>query len=100
MRALLDERSRAQLTVEVTNRLFEERGISREQWLENLPPTTCYVMEVSLSQIPDRDARERLMNLPTSFALERAHVDELIEWGRKLVREHGVLRDFVASQGP
>lgn len=51
-----------------------------------------YFIDVNFRRLQDRTERERLLALPTSFALEEEDVDALIEAGRNLVREHPELR--------
>jgi NTE family protein len=51
-----------------------------------------YFIDVNFRRLQDRTERERLLAMPTSFALDEEDVDALIEAGRNLVREHPELR--------
>ena len=51
-----------------------------------------YFIDVNFRRLQDRTERERLLAMPTSFALDEEDVDALIEAGRNLVRQHPELR--------
>jgi NTE family protein len=62
------------------------------QWSEALSepgnPLTPYLIEVSVEDIQQLEAREFFNKIPTSFSLDDEQVDRLIDAGRKLLRNH------------
>jgi NTE family protein len=62
------------------------------QWSEALSepgnPITPYLIEVSVEDIQQLEAREFFNKIPTSFSLDDEQVDRLIDAGRKLLRNH------------
>jgi NTE family protein len=65
------------------------------------PKLTLHLMDISFDAVKDPAERERLMNLPTSFALPAEDVDLLRDAAAQLLREspdyQSLLRDLGAS---
>jgi len=62
-----------------------------------LPPVEFSVVDVSFDAVADRQLREYLENLPTSFALPDEAVDRLRASAAQLLRDSPAFRSFVAS---
>jgi len=58
---------------------------------------TTYLVDLNFHRVKDATKRQRLLTMPTSFALEDEQVDELIEAGRTLVSEHPELRRLMEN---
>jgi len=100
-------------TIESIKQLFEER-IKAQQYIEScqeqldkhcpdsykLPSMSggqmkLYVVDISFDNISDKDEREFLKNLPTTFNLEKEEVNRLIEAGGRLLVEHPEFKAFI-----
>lgn len=84
-----------------TTELFKaqvENGVRRQDGRE----TECYLVEVTLEAIVDKNEREHYMNIPTSFALPNETVDELKHLTRRLLNDspdfRRLLRDIGAGK--
>ena len=54
---------------------------------QKLPKLVLHVMDVSFENMKDPAERARMMNLPTSFVLPAADVDQLREAAGQLLRQ-------------
>lgn len=54
------------------------------------------VVEVNFLNVAEVEKRQRLLSLPTSFALSKAQVDELIEVGGELLAQSKAFKDLLA----
>jgi NTE family protein len=100
-------------TVESIKQIFDER-IKAQQYIEScqehldkhcrdnykLPSMTggqmkLYVVDISFDNISDKDEREVLKNLPTTFHLEKEEVNRLIKAGGRLLIEHPEFKAFM-----
>jgi len=100
-------------TVESIKQIFEER-IKAQQSVEScqehrdkhcrdsykLPSMAggqmkLYVVDISFDNISEKDEREFLKNLPTTFYLEKEEADRLIEAGGRLLVEHPEFKAFI-----
>jgi len=100
-------------TIESIKQIFEER-IKAQQYIEScqehldkhcrdsyeLPSMSggqmkLYVVDISFDNVSDKDEREFLKNLPTTFYLEKVEVDRLIEAGGRLLVEHPEFKAFL-----
>lgn len=61
------------------------------------PHPELALIHVRFEAIPDAAARERMESVGTRLQLPREQVDELVEWGRRLLLESDVYRSLVAE---
>jgi len=100
-------------TVESIKQIFDER-IKAQQYIEScqehldnhcrnnykLPSMAggqmkLYIVDISFDNISDKDEREFLKNLPTTFHLEKEEVNRLIKAGGRLIVEHPEFKAFM-----
>jgi len=62
-----------------------------------LKRATTYLVDINFRRVEDSEKRQRLLTMPTNFALEDEQVDELIEAGRTLVGQHPELRRLMQN---
>jgi NTE family protein len=62
-------------------------GAGKAQAEAKVPRVTLEVVDVSFDAVPDPAERARLMNLPTSFVLPPADVDDLRDVAGRIMRQ-------------
>ncbi len=88
-----------------TLRVFQE---NLEEWQQSIRVLRCgsehckkepdfYLVDASLMRLDDRDEREFLQHLPTSFSLDDSAVDRLIAAGRGLLQNSQRMQQFLRS---
>lgn len=65
---------------------------------ESTPNTKVYVVNVAFSEIQDKDEREYLYNLPTSFSLEPEQVDRLRSSARKIILNSPTFKELLQDE--
>ncbi|MDI1252237.1 patatin-like phospholipase family protein [Thermomonas sp.] len=77
---------------------------SLKQWTADVStpsrPVQGHLVAVSLRDLPDTDLRARLEAVPTGFSLSPQQVDELVDAGRRLLREHPQFQALLQALGP
>ena len=77
---------------------------SLKQWTADVStpanPVQGHLIVVSLRDLSDQELRERLEAVPTGFSLSPQQVDELIDAGRRLLRENPEFKVLLQSLKP
>jgi len=72
-----------------------------EKWTDELTatghPVTFHFVEVSFAEVQNKDDRNRLFEIGTSFSLSNEEVDLLIDSARKVLRQSSAFKDFLAK---
>ena len=88
-----------------TLRVFKE---NLEEWQQSIRVLRCgsehcgrepdfFLVDASLMRLDDKEEREFLQHLPTSFALGGDEIDRLIQAGRRLLQNSPQMQDFLGS---
>ena len=98
MRQEIDARNKMQLRVKAIAELLRSRGVDPgDEPIFRVDPLELHVVELSFDDIADPEERQRFLDLPTSFVLEKEQVRDLIEVGHRLLDQNEDFAEFMES---